>query len=243
MRTEAIFKILLLIARPAAGKSEIINYLKGVPLENRINRFHIGRMSEIDDFPMLWTWFEEDALLKKMGHEPIHTDGDGYFQKQYYWDLLIERIGLEYVKKLRDIPDYETGYTTIVEFSRGAEHGGFRSAFAHLTQKMIESMAVLYIDVPWEESLRKNRKRFNPDKPDSILEHSLPDAKLERLYKESDWQDVSKEDEKYLFIQGQKVPYVVFENQDDITSQPGEGLANRLEARLIHLWNLWKNKQ
>jgi len=242
MRNNNIFKILLLIARPAAGKSEIIDYLKSVPLENRIKRFHIGQMTEIDDFPMLWTWFEEDALLRKMGHDPIHTDAHGYFLKQYFWDLLIERIGLEYEKRIRDIADYEESYTTIVEFSRGAEHGGYRSAFNHLTQEMIENMAVLYIDVPWEESLRKNRKRFNPEKPDSILEHSLPDAKLERLYKESDWQEVSKEDEKYLSIQGQKVPYCVFENYDDITSQPGGGLGSRLEARLTELWNFWNNK-
>jgi hypothetical protein len=243
MITNAIFNILLLIARPAAGKSEIIHYLSGVPLENRIKRFHIGRMNEIDDFPMLWTWFEEDALIKKMGHDPIHTDSDGYFLQQYFWDLLIERIGLEYEKRIRDIADFETDYTTIVEFSRGTEHGGYRSAFAHLSPEMIERMAVLYVDVPWQESLRKNRKRFNPEKPDSILEHSLPDAKLERLYKECDWYEVSKEDEKYLSIQGKKVPYIVFENDDDITSQPGEGLGNRLEARLIQLWKLWENKK
>ncbi|MBA4384556.1 MAG: hypothetical protein C0410_07450 [Anaerolinea sp.] len=242
MKKDNIFKILLLIARPAAGKSEIIAYLKGVSLENRINRFHIGQMNEIDDFPMLWTWFEEDALLRKMGHQPIHTDAHGYFLKQYYWDLLIERIGLEYEKRMRDIPDYEESFTTLVEFSRGTQHGGYRSAFAHLTQEMIEKMVVLYIDVPWEESLRKNRKRFNPEKPDSILEHSLPDAKLERLYKESDWQEVSKGDENYLSIQRQKVPYCVFENTDDITSQPGEGLGNRLEAKLTELWALWENK-
>ena len=47
-------------------------------------------------------------------------------------------------------------------------------------------MAILYIDASWAESLHKYRKRFYPDKPDSILEHALPDLKLERLYKEGD---------------------------------------------------------
>lgn len=230
----------MLIARPAAGKSEIIAYLKSVPLEERIKRFHIGQLDEIDDFPMLWTWFEEDALLKNMGHPRIHSDEDGYFLNQYFWDLLIERIGLEYAKRLRDIAEYEERYTTLVEFSRGSEHGGYRSAFAHLSQEILEKMAILYIDVSWEESLRKNRRRFNPAKPDSILEHGLSDDKLERLYKENDWLEISMGDEKFISIQGHRVPYVVFDNHDDLTSQPGETLGRLLEEKLFALWEASK---
>jgi len=234
------FDILLLIARPAAGKSEIIDYLKRTPVKERIRRFHIGQFDEIDDFPMLWTWFEEDALLEQMGESRLHTDKDGYFLKTSYWDLLIKRIALEYQKKLRNIPDYEKNYSTLVEFSRGSEHGGYKSAFEHLSLQMIQKMAILYVDVPFEESLRKNRKRFNPDKPDSILEHALPDEKLIRLYKDVDWDEISRGDEKYLQIQGQKVPYVVFENGDDVTTGRAEELGSRLESRLNQLWVNYK---
>lgn len=241
MKTTNTFRVILLIARPGAGKSEIIAYLKNVPLEERIKRFHIAQIDEIDDFPMLWTWFEEDAILKKMGHLPIHTDEDGYFLHRYFWDLLIERIGLEYGKRMRDVTKYNDNYTTLVEFSRGTEHGGYRSAFAHLSREMIDKMAVLYVDVSWEESLRKNRSRFNPAKPDSILEHGLSDDKLERLYKENDWEEVSKEDKKYLSIQGHNVPYVVFENNDDVTSRSGAALGERLEAKLTELWECYQS--
>ncbi len=231
-----IFDVLLLIARPAAGKSEVIDYLKQVAPETRRGRFHIGTFDEIDDFPMLWAWFEEDHLLEKMGHPRLHTDRDGYFLSQYLWDLLIERIGLEYEKRQRG---REGAITTIVEFSRGREHGGYRSAFAHLMPEMLRKMAVLYIDVSWEESLRKNRKRFNPDRPDSILEHSLPDAKLERLYKDVDWPEVTDGDPEYLAIQGIRVPYVVLDNADDVTTARGEALGNRLEETLQRLWRLY----
>lgn len=241
MNKKDTFDILLLIARPAAGKSEVIDYLKKAPLDARKRRFHIGNLDEIDDFPMLWTWFEEDALLEKMGHPRLHTDHNGIFLHQYLWDLLIERIGLEYQKKLRDIPNYAETFTTLVEFSRGKEHGGYRSAFSHLTSQMLKKMAVLYIDVTWEESLRKNRKRFNPDKPDSILEHSLPDDRLERLYKEIDWSEVSRADPRFLTIQGIQVPYVVFDNSDDVTTQRGTALGERLERALGDLWRLYKD--
>lgn len=242
MKESNIFNVLLLIARPAAGKSEIIDYLKITPAEERVKRFHIGNIDEIDDFPMLWTWFEEDALLERMGYARLHTDAEGYFLGQHLWDLLIERIGLEYQKRLRDIPDYDSSYTKIIEFSRGAEHGGYRSAFAHLLPQMLGKMAVLYVDVSWEESLRKNRRRFNPEKPDSILEHGLPDAKLERLYKEVDWEEVRAGDPCYLNIQGVRVPYGVFHNADDVTTGRGEVLGERLEQVLGKLWeNYHKN--
>jgi hypothetical protein len=240
MSNKNTFDILLLIARPAAGKSEVINYLKNTPLKQRAEQFHIGKITEIDDFPMLYTWFEEDALLERMGYPHLHTDNDGYFLGNHLWNLLIERIGLEYQKKLRDMEGFDEEYTAVVEFSRGKEHGGYASAFAHLPMQMVEKMAVLYIDVSWEESLRKNRKRFNPNRPDSILEHSLPDAKLERMYKEIDWKDVSTANPEYLPVQGKQVPYVVFENEDDVTTGQTEALGKRLQDRLSALWEIFR---
>ncbi|HFE65449.1 MAG TPA: hypothetical protein ENK14_13705, partial [Caldithrix sp.] len=127
------FDVIILIGRPAAGKSEVIDYLKKTPLEERSKRFHIGKFEEIDDFPMLWTWFEEDAILEKIMQKPrLHTDKDGYFLYEYLWHLLIERISMEYSKRLRDA-DYHQTHTTIIEFSRGKEHGGYRAAFPHLS--------------------------------------------------------------------------------------------------------------
>ncbi len=242
MSEKNIFDIVLLIARPAAGKSEIIDYLKKVPVDQRAERFHIGDFQEIDDFPMIWAWFEEDDLLEKMGYPRLHTDEQGIFAHTYLWDLLIERIGLEYQKKVRDIPNYEEQFTTIIEFSRGTEHGGYQSAFAHLAPQMLPKLAVLYIDVSWEESLRKNRKRFNPEKPDSILEHGMSDWKMERLYKEVDWDEVSKDHPQYLMIQDARVPYVIFDNHDDVTTKRGAALGERLEQTLNKLWILYKKR-
>lgn len=230
------FDILLLIARPAAGKSEVIDYLKRTPVEERIQRFHIGSFEEIDDFPLLWTWFEEDSILEQLGHPRLHSDKEGFFLYPYLWDVLIHRIGMEYKKRLRDDLQYHAHNTTVIEFARGKEHGGFKRAFEHLSPEIVGRMAVMYINVSWAESLRKNTARFNPDKPDSILEHGLPASKLEILYKDSDWAEVSAGDDAYLNIQGVKVPYAVFENEDDVTTGRGEALGERLEETLQKLW-------
>ena len=61
------FEIIILNGRPAAGKSEVIDYLKKIPVEERIKRFHVGEFLEIDDFPFLWEDFEDDDLREEMG--------------------------------------------------------------------------------------------------------------------------------------------------------------------------------
>jgi hypothetical protein len=102
--SRSAFDILILLGRPAAGKSELIRYLRSVPAPERRRRFHIGDFEELDDFPMLWTWFEEDAILSEMGRPRLHTTPDGYFKERWLWDLLVRRIGLEYRKRSRDRP-------------------------------------------------------------------------------------------------------------------------------------------
>lgn len=233
------FDVLMLLARPAAGKSEIIRYLKHTAPAERLERFHVGRIAEIDDFPMLWTWFEEDDLLTQMGRPRLHSSPDGYFLHQYLWDLLIRRIGLEYARLQRDARNPSEPVTALVEFARGREHGGWKGAFQALSPELAQHAAILYVDVSWAESLRKNRRRFNPDRPDSILEHGLSDEKMERLYKDSDWDEVSRGAKSgRIPIQGTAVPFVVLENEDDVTTPGGEPLGQRLAQTLGELWNL-----
>jgi hypothetical protein len=194
----------------------------------------------LDDFPLLWAWFEEDHILaERFGKPRLHTDGDGYFKYPYLWDVLIERLSLEYGKRLRDDPALHDDTTTVVEFSRGSEHGGYAGAFQHLAGDLLNRASVLYVRVPFEESLRKNRCRFNPDRPDSILEHGLPDEKMERLYRDDDWNAFSGgKDWGHITVQGIGVPYAVFPNEDDVTSGPPELLVVRLEEVLGRLWEL-----
>ncbi len=239
--TKKTFDIVILIGRPASGKSEIIYHLKCCSEEKQCENYHINKLDFLDDFPMLWTWFEEDHILENvLGKPRLHTDADGYFKDQYLWHLLIERFNIEYPKRLR-AKNYHDEYTLIIEFSRGSEHGGYTEALQHLGEDILKRAAILYVNVPFEESLRKNRRRFNPDRPDSILEHGLPDEKLERLYKEDDWSEFSKANAEFITVHGMDIPYAIFENEDDVTTDTPTLLAERLEETLNKLWVL-KNK-
>ena len=236
---DKVFNKLLLLARPAAGKSEIIAYLSNLPLNERISKYHIGKLEVIDDFPMLWTWFEEDSILEQMGYNRLFTDQKGYFLYEYLWDLLIEKIDLENHKLQSNHTDKSDGITTIIEFSRGKEHGGFRRAFSHLKPEILKDSAILYVNVSWNESLRKNRSRFNPDRPDSILQHSLPDEKLMKLYYETDWEEIISSNPEFIKINDHQIPYIIFENEDDVTTPQAEALGQRLRERLSILWEIY----
>ena len=98
--------------------------------------------------------------------------------------------------------------------------------------------AALYIRVDWPESLRKNRRRYNPDRPDCILQHALEDKKIEMLYKESDWDEFAA-DPKFLPAGDRRVPYAVFENMPEKTDQP-DVLGAHLEEVLNKLWTAWQ---
>ncbi|MGD2252628.1 MAG: hypothetical protein PVF70_06915 [Anaerolineales bacterium] len=235
------FPLLIFNARPAAGKSEISAYVRQVPVEERIARFHMGPIHVLDDFPILWTWHEEDRLLELIFQRPrLHTTPDRYFIHHDMWHLLIRRLCLDYGKWRRD---EEEAHTAIMEFSRGSEHGGYRAAYEHLSATVLRQAAILYLRVSYQESQRKNRARFNPARPGSILEHGLPEAKLERLYRDDDWEEFTAGDPEYVNVGKWRLPYVVFENEDDVTTAGGPEMEERLEKAMARLWHLWQERR
>jgi len=241
-----LFEIVILNGRPAAGKSEIIDYLQQLPVAQRRERFHIGEMEEFDDFPILWERFEDDDLLEKNGKPRVHSEREftyegktyeGYvFKDPFFWHFLLQKLSFHYAKRLRDDPDYHRTTTAVFEFARGSEHGGWKEAYPNLSDLVLGRANTIYIDVPWEESLRKNRRRYNPDRPDSILQHALEDKKMEMLYRDSDWEEFHAGDPEYLHVRGFRVPYAVFRNVPEITDQPAK-LGAHLEEVTTELWD------
>jgi hypothetical protein len=241
---EDTFDVLILVGRPASGKSEIIDFLIHLPDDVRCKQFHIANLDVLDDFPMLWAWIEEDDILSRKFDLPrLHNDEHGYFKYRELWHLLIERLSLEYAKKLRDDASYHDHHTALIEFSRGSEHGGYREAFQHLSDEVLKRVGIVYVRVSFEESLLKNRRRFNPNKPDSILEHGMTDEKMERLYRDDDWAVLAPGDSGRLDIRGHGIPYVVFPNEDDITTGKPDQLSARLESVLGTLWELYQENE
>ncbi len=231
------FDVILLNGRPAAGKSEIIDYLKKTTLEDRIRRFHVAEFEEIDDFPMLWERWEDDNIYQKYGKERVYTTEGLYFKESFFWTFLLEKINNAYAKRCRD-KAYHDHMTSIIEFARGSEHGGWQAAYPVLSDEILARAAIIYISVTYEESMRKNRRRYKPDQADSILFHALEDEKMTKLYKDSDWDEwTGGAMSGHLNIRGFRVPFVTFNNMPEKTDKP-DVLAAHLEEVTQKLWQL-----
>ncbi len=231
------FETIILIGRPAAGKSEVLDFLKKTDEKTRAMRFHIGPFTELDDFPFVWETFEIDDLLEKLGQPRVFTTKDYYFLGAHVWNLFIERINLEFRKLLARDAEFTKQRTVLVEFSRGGENG-FGEAFSLLSDEILSRAGIVYINVSYEESARKNRRRFDPKQADSILYHSLPDAKMDFYYRTNDWERLSGGKKTgRITIRGHDVPFAVFDNEPEKTDDPKQ-LGPALETLFADLWGL-----
>jgi hypothetical protein len=232
------FPILILTGRPAAGKSEIIDFLKKCDPIVRLEKYHIANFEELDDFLYVWETFELDDLMTQMGRERVWSDEKYWFKDPYIWDLYIKRLALEYAKKMARDPAYHGRMTTLVEFARGGDDA-IHHALSFLSDEMLSKASLMYIRVTYEESLRKNRRRARKGEEDSILYHSLPDEKMDFYYRTNDWDKLQAKDPNFIEVRGHTIPYAVFENMPEKTLDPiliGEELG-RAAAKL---WGLIK---
>jgi hypothetical protein len=228
------FPIVIITGRPAAGKSEVIDYLKNCEAQERERRFHIGQFEELDDFVYVWETFETDDILSRYGKPRLWTDSRYYFTDPFIWNLYIERINLEYRKKLARDASYHERMTTLVEFARGGGDG-IHEALRHLHEEVLSRAVLLYIRVSYDESVRKNRRRARKGMEDSILYHSLPDEKMEFYYRVNDWEALAARDPEVIEVNGFRVPYAVFENEPEKTLDPAL-LGAELERVTAKLW-------
>jgi hypothetical protein len=230
------FPILIITGRPAAGKSEVIDFLKKADPKERLQKYHIDEFEELDDFVYVWETFEVDDMLTRHGKPRLWTDEKYWFKDEFIWNLYIERINLEYRKKLARNPQYHDAKTTLIEFARGGDNGIYE-ALSYLHEDILKNAALMYIKVSYEESVRKNRRRARKGQEDSILYHSLPDEKMDFYYKANDWEKLAARDPGFIEVKGFKIPYGVFENEPEKTLDPIL-IGKELERVTQRIWGL-----
>ena len=234
------FPILILTGRPAAGKSEIIDFLRKCDPIMRLEKYHIANFEELDDFIYVWETFEIDDLMTQMGRERVWSDEKYWFKNDYIWDLYIKRLALDYRKKLLKDPAYHDRLTTLVEFARGGNNA-IQHALSCLSDEVLSRASVMYIRVPYEESVRKNRRRARKGEEDSVLYHSLPDEKMDFYYRTNDWDQIEARNPKFIEVRDFRIPYAVFENMPEKTLDP-KLIDAELERATTKLWKIWENR-
>lgn len=101
-------EIVLLLALPASGKSEVRRYLANIPADSLRSDFHIGETLQLDDFPYVHMMRRTDDELVKLGKPRIFfQSGDKPFIDPRDWGTLIHLLNEDY----RDLMSKQTART------------------------------------------------------------------------------------------------------------------------------------
>jgi len=91
------FDIVLLMALPASGKSEVRRFLANVEPERLQKDFHIGANLQLDDFPYVHMMRRADDELAKLGKDRVFfKSGDKPFIDPKDWGTLIHLLNEDY---------------------------------------------------------------------------------------------------------------------------------------------------
>lgn len=236
------FDHLILIGRPACGKSEFIDFMKKMPEDERARKFHIGKISELDDFIWLWQKFEDDDIWEAMGKGRLYSKISQHayiVASSELLEYMFYKFNYEIKKRYLGNKIFYEDSTLLVEFARGSKmDGGYKKALSLLSREVLEKSAILYVDVSYEESRRRNIARYEEKLKHSVLAHKVPEEDIVRFSSETDWHDLTnKKDSGVLDLNGLKVPFVTMHNEPELP--PGPEIAARYESALDRLFEIY----
>jgi hypothetical protein len=235
------FDVLLLLGRPASGKSEFIDCMDSFPPSERAATFHIGPFRVFDDFPILWERFEEDDIWERLGRPRYHSkrcDGNYAVTDAGLWGFLIEKVNRQVERPLASWRR-SCGHTLILEFSRGGATG-YADALARLSADILRRAAILYVSVSFEESWRRNIARYDEKLRSGILTHSVPREEMETTYGTDDWQTLAGRPHGTLDVGGIRIPYATMINEPESTDP--SVLKARYADALDPLYAAWNDR-
>lgn len=242
---EKTFNNLLLLGRPASGKSEFIDFLKQVPEAERARRYGIGRFEEMDDFPWIWEKFMEDDIWEKAGYPRRFSfggDNPGMAREGApLFDFCIRKFNAEYARRFENNPAFFGEGTLFLEFARGGE-GAYAKALENLSDAVLKEAAILFIYVSHEESLRRNEARYRDKLKHSVLAHKVPDETMDAFYRTHDWLELTgKAPSGLVKVRGFSLPFVTMNNEPELTDVAG--LDARYHAALAQLMEHWRQSR
>ena len=235
---DSTFDILLLLGRPASGKSEFIDYFMSCPADLRASDFHIASLSVVDDFPILWELFEDDDLWESLDRPRLYSrrcNGNYAVTDQELWPFLIGKINRRAATHLVR-PRALDRETVIIEFSRGGP-SGYADALAGLSPEILRRSAILYVSVSFEESWRRNLARYDEANRGGILTHSVPRDEMKSTYGTDDWFDIAPTEIGTIDVGGIRVPYATMSSEPE--SKDPAVLGPRYRRALDQLHGIW----
>ncbi|HOW89874.1 MAG TPA: hypothetical protein PL037_06300 [Elusimicrobiales bacterium] len=141
---ERPLEIVLLLALPASGKSEVRRYMANIPADKLMKDFHIGETLQLDDFPYVHMMRRtDDELDKRGGRRIFFRSGDKPFIDPRDWGTLIHLLNEDY----RDLMARRTERTDsaaellLARIDRAAGKAGMAPRLSALAPEVRKSVA------------------------------------------------------------------------------------------------------
>ncbi len=97
MRDPNVFDTLILIALPASGKSEVRKFMRHGDEAACIEKYHLGKTLQLDDFPYVHFMREVDDALEGFGRTRIfYPNNQSGFNEPRDWGALLRLVSQDY---------------------------------------------------------------------------------------------------------------------------------------------------
>jgi hypothetical protein len=104
----SVLDVVLLLALPASGKSEVRRYLASLTPKQCEDEMHLGPTVQLDDYPYVHMMRRVSQELRKRGHDGVFFDSDDLPMKQPLdWGTLVQLLNEDFddlVKRHRPAP-------------------------------------------------------------------------------------------------------------------------------------------
>lgn len=238
------FDNIMLTGRGGSGKTEFIEFMRQVPEAERKTLYHIGAFEEMDDFPWLYSMFQDEDLWEMLGRpRKLAKKRESVYVTLDYeiYNFLTLKFNLEIKKKLSGQPNFYDEKTLFIEYARGRDNA-YKTAFGLFDEDILRRTAIFFLDNTFEESMRRNMIRStDSDSKQSVLKHKVPVEVMEYLYKTNDWHDLTENrPHGYINLKNFSVPFVTVWNIPE--SHDFSVLEKRYAPALKKLWELYSNR-
>ena len=133
-----ILDVLLLLALPASGKSEVRRYLASLTPEQCRDDFHMGPTVQLDDYPYVHMMRRVSQELRKAGEDGVFFDSDDLPMKEPLdWGTLVELLNEDFEdlqRRHRPAPASAAEWL-LDRYDLARQKAGARPAFGALSAK------------------------------------------------------------------------------------------------------------
>src|SRR5262245_12770809 len=156
--------VLLLLALPASGKSEVRRYLASLSPDQCRDDFHLGPTVQLDDYPYVHLMRRVSQELRRRGADGVFFDSDDLPMKQPLdWGVLVELLNEDFedlVQRRRPAPPSAARWL-LDRFDAARRRVGAEPAFGLMPAELRRAL---------EQAIEDDAARLLRDKNDGVPE-------------------------------------------------------------------------